>query len=406
MNVLGIETSCDETAAAVVQDGKKLLSNVIISQIDIHKEFGGVVPEVAARNHIEVMVPTIEKALRDAFSGDDSRESIDSKNKPSQNTDCSLQTSQSDLWDQIDAIAVINGPGLQGSLLIGTLTAQTLALAKEKPLYPINHVEAHTYANFITEISSNTQYATRSTGSENKLQKTENGKMPGVKKMDLPNNTPRFPLLSLTVSGGHTQLVLFHDHGDYELLGRTRDDAVGEAFDKVSMMLGLGYPGGPAIARAAESGNSQAFSFPKGKISKSRDFSFSGLKTAVLRHLQELIGADYSFPSFEIAQHLTQEQINDAAASFQRVAVQTLVDQTLDTYHVHNPETVVIAGGVAANQELRRQLSEQLPVSIEYAPLELCTDNATMVAARGYFSAISNESVSPYELETQPSLSM
>jgi N6-L-threonylcarbamoyladenine synthase len=321
------------------------------------------------------MLPTIDKALADAFS------------TGAQTTDNHAgSSSASDPWSQIDAIAVAHGPGLKGSLLIGTLTARTLALVKNTPLYPINHVEAHTYANFITETAEREGLA--------------------MTNADLPVQRPEFPLLSLTVSGGHTQLVLFHDHGDYELLGSTRDDAAGEAFDKVSVMLGLGYPGGPAIAAAAEHGDPHAFPFPKAKIANSRDFSFSGLKTAVLRHLQELIQADYAFPSFELASHLTTEQINDAAASFQRVAAETLVDQTLEVYHTHQPRSVVIAGGVAANQELRQQLADRLPVDIEYAPTGLCTDNAAMIASRGYFGTHVDEPINPHQVEVVPSLRM
>lgn len=389
MNILGIETSCDETAAAVVQDGVKLSSNVTVSQIDIHKEFGGVVPEVAARSHIEVILPTIEKALDDAFPTEngDLKYTDDTDKLPrSQSVECKTQTSVPDPWDQIDAIAVTNGPGLKGSLLIGTLTARTLALAKNKPLYPINHVEAHTYANFITDVDPDLN--------------------PDLSGSDLPSKVPEFPLLSLIISGGHTQLVVFTDHGDYELLGQTRDDAVGEAFDKVAGLLGLGYPGGPSIAHAAENGDAHTYSFPEAKLENSYDFSFSGLKTAVLRHLQELIGKDYSFPSFEIAPYLTQQQIDDTAASFQRVAVDTLVNKTVEAHQEYVPKTVVIAGGVAANQELRRRLREKLPVTIDYAPPQLCTDNAAMIAARGYFPSLQHQSADPHNLDVAPSLSM
>ncbi|MEX0919936.1 MAG: tRNA (adenosine(37)-N6)-threonylcarbamoyltransferase complex transferase subunit TsaD, partial [Candidatus Saccharimonadales bacterium] len=276
VNVLGIETSCDETAAAVVKDGDTLLSNVIVSQIDIHREFGGVVPEVAARSHIEAILPVINKALEDAFG------------------------KESDPWSEIDAIGVTHGPGLQGSLLIGTLTAKTLALIKDKPLYPIHHVEGHTYANFITKA-----------GSSNTLSDIAGS---------LPETKPELPFLSLTVSGGHSQLVLFKDHGNYELLGQTQDDAVGEAFDKVAKMLGLGYPGGPAIAKIAEQGDERAYNFPISRLDNQYDFSFSGLKTAVLRHLQALINQDYNFPSHQIAKELTEQQIADTAASFEYVA--------------------------------------------------------------------------------------
>lgn len=357
MNILGIETSCDETAAAVVEDGRTLRSHVVVSQIDIHQEFGGVVPEVAARSHIEVMLPVVEKALQEAFPD------------------------ASDPWAQIDAIAVTYGPGLSGSLLIGALCARTLALLKDKPLYPVHHVEAHTYANFITA-----------------------QQLPLA--LTLPSREPSFPLLSLTVSGGHSQLILFSSHDNYRLLGQTQDDAVGEAFDKVAKILGLSYPGGPSIARAALEGNSQAYTFPISKLANPYDFSFSGLKTAVLRHLQQLIGEDYSFPSYEIAARLTQAQINDTAASFQETAIRTLVNATLKAYQEHTPKSVVIAGGVAANQALRTQLKAALPIAIEYAPISLCTDNASMIAARGYWSAQLEQPADPHTLEIRPSLPM
>lgn len=357
MNILGIETSCDETAAAIVKDGNELLSNVVISQIDIHREFGGVVPEVAARSHIDVILPTIQKALDEAG--------------------CE--------WSDIDGIAVTYGPGLSGSLLIGTLAARTLAITKNIPLYPINHVEGHTYANFITKATSKQSLFTTD---------------------QLPQQKPEFPMLSLTVSGGHSQLILFKDHDDYELLGQTRDDAAGEAFDKVARMLGLNYPGGPAIAKAAQSGDKTAYQFPVAKLDNPYDFSFSGLKTAVLRHLQDLIGADYTHPSFAISQHLNEKQINDTAASFQYGLVATLVDATVRAHDEFKPKTIVIAGGVAANQELRSQLSKALPVEIEYAPISLCTDNAAMIAAKGFWSANNRSSHDPYTLQIQPSLAM
>ena len=361
MNILGIETSCDETAAAVVQDGAKLLSHVVASQIDIHREFGGVVPEIAARSHIEAILPIVDKALEQAFPA--------------------KSASASELWDSIDGIAVTHGPGLSGSLLIGTLTARTLAITKQKALWPIHHVEAHTYANFIT---------------------SSRGKL----GLSLPSHDPEFPLLSLTVSGGHSQLILFTDHGQYRLLGRTRDDAVGEAFDKVAKVLGLSYPGGPSISRAAQDGNKDAYQFPISMLENPYDFSFSGLKTAVLRHLQGLIGEDYSYPSFEIAARLSTQQINDTAASFQETAVKTLVEKTLRAYYEHQPKSVVIAGGVAANQRLREVLQDRMPTQIEYAPISLCTDNAAMIASRGYWEALSTEATDPYLLEVKPSLPM
>lgn len=341
MRILGIETSCDETAAAVVKDGHLLCSNVVNSQIDIHSVFGGVVPEVAARSHLEVILPVIDRAVDDAGG-----------------------------WDEIDAIAVTTMPGLVGSLLIGSLTARTLALLKNKPLYPIHHVEAHVYANFIRE------------------------------------NQPEFPMLALIVSGGHSQIVLFHDHGNYELIGQTADDAVGEAFDKVAKILGLPYPGGPSIAKAAESGDSHKYKFPKAKMQNPYDFSFSGLKTAVLRAVQSEVGKDHTFPSHGLAELLTDTQRNDFAASFQNTAVETLVDKVVKVFHEFQPKSVVIAGGVAANQELRLQLAERLPVPIEYPPMNLCTDNAAMIASLGYFVAQKTRPTDPRNVDIIPSISM
>lgn len=353
MRILGIESSCDETAAAVVEDGCRLLSNVVHSQIDIHAAYGGVVPEVAARSHIEMINPVIEKALSDATL----------------------------TWDDIDAIAVTYAPGLIGSLLVGTLAARTLALTKDKPLLPIHHVEAHVYANFIVE------------------------RAPHV-PLTLPSRQPQFPMLALIVSGGHSQLVLFKHHGDYTLLGQTQDDAVGEAFDKVAKILGLPYPGGPSIAQAAEHGNPDAYQLPKAKLRGAYDFSFSGLKTAVLRAVQREVGVETSFPSSQLAARLSPSQVQDFAASFQKTAVETLVDTTEVAFRDHSPTSVVIAGGVAANQELRRQLQNRLPLSIEYAPMALCTDNAAMIATLGYFYAQARPPISPYDLHVVPSLSM
>jgi N6-L-threonylcarbamoyladenine synthase len=383
MKILGIESSCDETAAAVVEDGARLLSNVVNSQIDIHAAYGGVVPEIAARSHIEAINPAIEQALREA--------------------DCT--------WDDIDAIAVTYAPGLIGSLLVGTLAARTLAILHDKPLYPIHHVEAHVYANFITEqlmreplvdIAEGTS-ATR-TSSETRREAVSGAA--STERLELPSAQPSFPMLALIVSGGHTQLVLFRDHGDYELLGQTQDDAVGEAFDKVAKIIGLPYPGGPSIAQAALRGDPRAYTFPKAKLQGSYDFSFSGLKTAVLRAVQREVGKDISFPSHELPGLLNDVQRDDFAASFQHTAVETLVDKTVRAYEDYSPASVVIAGGVAANQELRRQLSARLPLPIEYAPMQLCTDNAGMIAMLGYYVAQSVAPCDPYTLEVMPSISM
>lgn len=353
MRILGIESSCDETAAAVVEDGKRLLSNVVRTQIDIHKVYGGVVPEVAARSHIEVINPVIDQALTDAHL----------------------------TWDDIDGIAVTYAPGLSGSLLVGTLAARTLAQQKNIPLYPIHHVEAHVYANFITEQASGLS-------------------------LTLPEKQPEFPMLALIVSGGHSQLVLFKDHGDYELLGQTQDDAVGEAFDKVAKIIGLPYPGGPSIAQAAEHGDAHKYTLPKAKLQGAYDFSFSGLKTAVLRAVQHEVGVDTTFPSFELPARLNDVQRADFAASFQRIAVETLVDKAEKAFHHHSPASVVIAGGVAANQALRQELSARLPLPITYAPMQLCTDNGAMIATLGCYYAERKSPTSPFDITIQPSLSM
>lgn len=353
MRILGIESSCDETAAAIVDDGKRLISNVVVSQIDIHAAYGGVVPEVAARSHIEAINPVIRQALQEANS----------------------------TWDDIDAIAVTYAPGLIGSLLVGTLAARTLALTKNKPLFPIHHVEAHVYANFITEQADHLTLTLRS-------------------------RQPEFPMLALIVSGGHSQLVLFRDHGNYELLGQTQDDAVGEAFDKVAKILGLPYPGGPSITRAAKDGHASAYILPKARMQNPYDFSFSGLKTAVLRAVQSEVGVDYTFPSHELSARLNDAQKADFAASFQQTAVETLVDKAERAFRDYSPASIVIAGGVAANEELRRQLSARLPITIEYAPMQLCTDNAAMIATLGYYTAQALSPTSPLELEVTPSLSM
>jgi N6-L-threonylcarbamoyladenine synthase len=382
MLILGIESSCDETAAAVVEDGKRLYSNVVNSQIDIHSQYGGVIPEVAARSHLEVINPVIHKALADANV----------------------------TWDDIDAIAVTYAPGLSGSLLIGTIAAKTLAYLKNKPLYPIHHVEAHVYANFITE-----KVEILGQGSTEHLQPEPQGAArsrsgatlnQNVMSLQLPQSQPTFPMLALIVSGGHSQLVLFRDHGDYTLLGQTQDDAVGEAFDKVAKMLGLPYPGGPSISKAAESGDPFAYGFPKAKLAGAYDFSFSGLKTAVLRRIQREVGVDFTFPSHELPARVNEQMRYDFAASFQRIAIETLVDKAKRAFYEYQPASVVIAGGVAANQELRRQLSNALPLSVEYAPIQLCTDNAAMIATLGYYESQRVEPTSPFALEIKPSLSM
>lgn len=404
MKILGIESSCDETAAAIVEDGRRLLSNVVNSQIDIHAAYGGVVPEVAARSHIEVIDPVINQAL----------------------TQANLS------WDDIDAIAVTYAPGLVGSLLVGTLAARTLAILKNKPLYPIHHVEAHVYANFIVEqeIDTAPQKSSRSITTASKYLQSDTkatsgpefsaGAKPFARGSDgkgdqnsssqavlhLPDSQPAFPMLALIVSGGHSQLVLFKDHGDYRLLGQTQDDAVGEAFDKVAKIIGLPYPGGPSIAKVAENGDPHKYQLPKAKLAGKYDFSFSGLKTAVLRAVQREVGVDFTFPSHELPVRVDDTMRADFAASFQHTAIETLVDKAVLAFHDYQPASVVIAGGVAANRELRRQLAERLPIPIEYAPIQLCTDNAAMIATLGYYYAQNNSPADPYDLEVVPSLSM
>jgi N6-L-threonylcarbamoyladenine synthase len=240
------------------------------------------------------------------------------------------------------------------------------------------------YANFLTEI----------------------GRGKGIAELQLPSKQPEFPMLALIVSGGHSQLVLFRDHGDYELLGQTQDDAVGEAFDKVAKILGLPYPGGPSVAAAAEQGDPRAFALPTAKLSGKYDFSFSGLKTAVLRAVQKEIGVGHDFPSHQLPERVSEALRANMSASFQYTAVKTLVDTTLRAFHDYSPTSVVIAGGVAANQELRRQLKEALPIAIEYAPMSLCTDNAAMIATLACYHAKAGRASDPLDLEVQPSISM
>jgi N6-L-threonylcarbamoyladenine synthase len=353
MKILGIETSCDETAAAVVEDGYKLLSNVVASSATLHAAYGGVVPEIAARSHLEVITPVIEEALRVAKT----------------------------TWEEVDAIAVTQGPGLVGSLLIGVLTARTLAIANHKPLFPVNHVQAHVFAVFLTETP-----------------------LPGYK---LPTKPPQFPLLALIVSGGHTQLALFKNLLDYKLLGQTSDDAVGEAYDKVAKMLGLPYPGGPSIDKAAGKGNAQAIKLPIAKVDNTYGFSFSGLKTAVLRAAQGASGHDYTFPSTKLPAALTEPQKADIAASFQHTAAQTLVSKLEAAARQYKPKSIVIAGGVAANQELRKQASKAFSAPVIYPDIKLCSDNAAMIATLGYYLAINGQKpADPYSLEVKSSLSM
>jgi len=352
MIILGIESSCDETAVSIVEDGYYLRSNVVASSMDLHKKYGGVVPEIAARSHIEVILPCLNEAIDIADAS----------------------------WDKIDAIAVNYGAGLGGSLLVGVLTARTLAILYKKPLIALNHIQAHVYANFITKTS--------------------------LGNYNLVSKKPDFPVLAIMVSGKHGQLVLFEDHFIYKVLGRTKDDAIGEAFDKVAKMIGLSYPGGPAIAELAKKGDPRSIKLPKAQMNK-YDLSYSGLKTAVLRSAQHMIGESYDFPSIKLPDRLSEAQKANIAASFQCVAVSTIVDKVKLAFEEFKPKSVVLAGGVAANQELRRQLKEALPLGIEFPDIKLCTDNAAMVASLGYYYFNAKKGiVDPYKLEIAPSLSM
>lgn len=317
--ILAIETSCDETAAAVVTDGKVIASNIVASQIDLHAQYGGVFPEIASRAHIEAIGGVVDAAIRDAGV------SVNS----------------------LDAVAVTRGPGLVGSLLVGINYAKGLALALDKPLLGINHLEGHVYSLWLTESAREIV----------------------------------FPVLVLIVSGGHTELLLMTGHGQYERLGGTLDDAAGEAFDKVGRILGLPFPGGPNIERAAAQGNASAYDFPRAKTDSSYDFSFSGLKTAVKREAtvassrqgdkETQLKADISVP--------------DVAASFQKALVATLVEKTARAANAFGVTEVFIAGGVSANQALRQAMRAQTELPVRYPPLALCTDNAAMIAAAAYY---------------------
>ncbi len=383
MIVLGIESSCDETSAALVENGDTLLSVVTNSSMDLHVQYGGVVPEIAARSHIECINAVIIQAIEESGR----------------------------TWDDIDAIAVTYGAGLGGSLLVGVMTARTLAIAHDKPLYAINHVEGHVYANFLTS-----------------ARPSNKGDSPyPLLDYSFPEKQPAFPVLALIVSGGHSQLALFRDHFDYTLLGQTGDDAIGEAFDKVAKIIGLPYPGGPSVEKKAKEGNAYAFEFPKAKMiepsaalqslrerlnndnypTHSYNFSFSGLKTAVLRASQHAIGADHRFPSKDLPERLSEAQKAGIAASFQRVAIETVVEKTVMAFEEFQPASVVIAGGVASSPALREALAAALPIDIAYADRRLCTDNAAMIATLGCFKhKLGAETADPYSLEIAPNLSM
>lgn len=311
--ILAIESSCDETAAAVVVDGRKVLSNVISSQIALHTLYGGVVPEIASRKHVEKINPVITEALKTAGV----------------------------TLDEIDAVAVTYGPGLVGSLLVGVSAAKSIAYAKNKPLVGVHHIEGHVSANYISH----------------------------------PDLEP--PFMSLVVSGGHSHIVIVKDYGEYEIIGRTHDDAAGEAFDKVARAIGLGYPGGPKIDKLAKEGNAHAIAFPRAHIDGCPyDYSFSGVKSAVLNYLNQ--------------QEMRGEEINraDVAASFQEAVVDVLATKAVAAANAYGYDKIALAGGVACNSALRTKMEEvcqMAGIKVYYPEPVLCTDNAAMIGAAGYY---------------------
>jgi len=331
--ILGIETSCDETSAAVLVNGSELKSHIISSQISTHQKYGGVVPEIASREHIIHLQEVVENALNEAGIS----------------------------FQDLSAIAVTYGPGLVGSLLVGVAGAKAMAYAAGIPLIGVNHLEGHIYANF------------------------------------LAHSDLQFPLLALLVSGGHTHLVLFRGHGAYKVLGRTLDDAAGEGLDKVARALGLGYPGGPQIERIAREGNPQAFDFPRAMLGAgSLDFSFSGMKSAVLNTLNSA--------------RMKGEELNsaDLAASFQEAVVDILVRKTVMALEDTGVKTLVLAGGVAANSLLKERLEIEASnrgIRFAYPPLKLCTDNGAMIAAAGHYHFIA-KNYAPWNLNAVPGLAL
>ncbi len=329
--ILALETSCDETAAAVVEGGKRIMSSVVASQVDLHAAYGGVFPEVASRKHIEVIYGVVEQAMQKAHIG----------------------------FDDLDCIAVTRGPGLVGSLLVGVNTAKGLALARNKPFLGINHIEGHIYSIWLTEAAEEIE----------------------------------FPILTLAVSGGHTELYLMTDHGRYQHLGGTLDDAAGEAFDKVGRVLGLPYPGGPAIDRISAKGNPTAVRFPRAVMDDEYgyNFSFSGLKTAVSRHVKR-----YDPERLPVA---------DLAASFQAAVVDALVAKTAQAAADYKVTAVHVVGGVSANRTLRRAMQEAVNLPVRYPPPELCTDNAAMIAAAAHWNFVNGRRDS-LDLDVIPSLQL
>ena len=340
MRILGIETSCDETAASVIEDGRVILSNVVASQAEIHARYGGIVPEVASRQHMLTILPVVTQALEDA--------------------DIPLA--------DLDGIAVTHGPGLAGSLLIGVNAAKGLALASNLPFLGVNHLEGHVYAAWL-----------------------EDGD---------PERAAGFPLVCLIASGGHTDLILMEDHARFLLVGRTRDDAAGEAFDKAARVLGLGFPGGPEIQRVSASSTGSEPPFTRPRIRDSLDFSFSGLKTAVLRRAEER----RLYPADEEVEPRPQ-LVADIAAAFQEAAVDAMVDRTIQAAKQYRARGVVLGGGVAANLLLRNEMKERCPVPVVVPRPALCTDNGAMIGGAAYFR-LRHGPTYQWDLDVQPGLSL
>lgn len=332
IRILGIESSCDETAAAVVENGRALLSNVVATQIELHKKYGGVFPEVASRQHIRTIYAVIDEAMQQAHLS----------------------------FSDLDAVAVTRGPGLAGSLVVGMNAAKGIAMGRSLPLIGVNHLEGHIYSSWVYP------------------QDTAQ-----------PPPEPQFPLMVLLVSGGHTELNLVRDHLKYERLGATLDDAAGEAFDKVARLIGLPYPGGPSIQKAAMLGDPKAFNFPRAKLDGTWNFSFSGLKTSVLRVVRGLQEENRVLP------------VNDLAASFQLAAVDALYTKTMKAAREFEVKEIVIAGGVSANRALREAFLGQEEFKVHIPPLSLCTDNAAMIAAAGHYRFISGQR-DDYSLDVLP----
>jgi len=327
VKILGIETSCDETAAAVVEDADNILSNIVASQVDIHSRYGGIVPEVASRQHLITILPVLESAMAAAKAN----------------------------WKDIGAVSVTIGPGLAGSLLVGVNVAKSIALAHGLPLIGVNHLEAHIYANWLSK------------------------------------DKPEFPCLCLIVSGGHSDLVMMGGHGQFKKLGRTRDDAAGEAFDKAARILGLGYPGGPAVEKAAID-SEPSFPLPRAWLKGTDDFSFSGLKTAVLHLVRD---NDFSDAG----------RVAEAAASFQQAVVDVLVVKTLQAAERLGVNQILLCGGVASNKSLRDSFTGNSVVPVRIPATSLCTDNAAMVAACGYYH-FQQGKVDGLDIDVVPSLSL